>query len=718
MDVILSIVAGLGLRIFLTTSGPSVKLTAALLGIWEGIIVHQLSARSPSPHLDHVLAYSLRLAADLLISKNLLRLFLVLLWTAFGTLVSEAVSPHASLRSALRRQREREKERERERRHRHSRSSSEALQILSTPLPLRMRTIGPSHSESHFLPSQAPQQSSTPFISSIPPPTPPSFFLHETSDIDSPSPKPVHLQTPQPVDSPIRPVRPRSGLAFILERSPDSGSPLKARDLLPTPPESAQSAAPSDGHDVQTSNADFHDTTKSLSPHRLSPIAELSSCEDTTPPETVHQRNKTEFDKNQQLTSFSPFGAISIIPPPEFNRVAYSSPPQVGTKRVLTSYSTNQNPDDIFTTPFSPTMSPAAPIPVPIPQRKRQDLFWQIHTTPRNLGDINIDIPQIVDVCRDHNGNDNNIDDKSPDSDELRTPGLRDTLNAETDNENDDPLLTPVRMISGEGLEAERAQLSPLVLNVHSGLGSDDYIRLSDVEGNSSDRPPDTPNNDEVLEELHMPGSLSQNLLLQPPLPPSGSFFPRRSSPTESPAPPSPSTIFSDTTMLSQLSTRVPSKLFLRADEFRKQARQEEQSREQLDMERKIAEAQGKTAEALILKIRVRELDDKAYKLHEKAARRYYAACNPLDKGHKIDLHGLRPREAFIRAERALAKAIKEGRKQLYLIVGQGKHSINGKPVLKKTVQTEIMKNGFKCEVDARNPGVLVVTLPPPQPPS
>ena len=71
------------------------------------------------------------------------------------------------------------------------------------------------------------------------------------------------------------------------------------------------------------------------------------------------------------------------------------------------------------------------------------------------------------------------------------------------------------------------------------------------------------------------------------------------------------------------------------------------------------------------------------------------SACNPYERIGRIDLHGLRPREAFVRAERALVKAITEGRKTLYLIVGQGKHSINGKPVLKKTVQNEIIRFGF-----------------------
>ena len=610
MDVILSIVAGLGLRIFLittTASGPRDKVTVALLGIWEGVIVHQVSARSRSPHLDHILAYVLRLVADLFISKNLLRLFMVLLWTAFGSLISEAVSPHASLRSALRRRRDREKERERERerRHRHSRSSSEALPILSTPLPLRVRTTRPPHPESYPLPLQAPQQSSTPLVSSIPPQTPPSFFLHGTSDIDSPSPKPVHLQLLQPPDSPTRdylPVRPPPGLASILERSPDPSSVLNTQNLLPTPPESALSAAPSDPPDV-------HTTTKTSSPRRLSPIAELSSP-DSTPPEMVDQPNKTEFDQNQQPSNLSP---LEPIPPIVFNVAAYSPPPQ------LTSHSMKQNPDEIFTTLFSPTMSPAAPIPVPIPQRIRQDPLWETHTTPRTS------VPFIVEQDYvDLHIDDDNINDRSSDSDELQTPGLRDTLNAETDNENDDPLLTPIQMKSAGDLEAERGQLSPLGLNVNSGLGSDDHIHLSDVEGDSSDPLPGTLTRNEVLEELHIPGSLSQNVLLQPPLPPSGSF-PRASSPPRSPVPPSPSTIFSDISMLSQLSTRIPSKLFLKAEEYRKQARQEEQSRQLLDNERRTAEAQGRMAEALVLKIRLRELDDRVYKLHEKAARRYYA---------------------------------------------------------------------------------------------
>jgi hypothetical protein len=65
--------------------------------------------------------------------------------------------------------------------------------------------------------------------------------------------------------------------------------------------------------------------------------------------------------------------------------------------------------------------------------------------------------------------------------------------------------------------------------------------------------------------------------------------------------------------------------LNLEADEYRKQARQEEELRDLLYTLRKAAEAQGRMAEALMLKIHLRELDKRVYRLHEKAARRYYA---------------------------------------------------------------------------------------------
>jgi len=97
----------------------------------------------------------------------------------------------------------------------------------------------------------------------------------------------------------------------------------------------------------------------------------------------------------------------------------------------------------------------------------------------------------------------------------------------------------------------------------------------------------------------------------------------------------------------------------------------------------------------------------------------------------KIDVHGLRPREAFDRIERAIVKASGEGKTLIRVIVGKGLHSVNQTAVLKPAVLREMQRSfltfsymfsdecltfgfrlGLSCEVDSRNPGVLIVTLP------
>jgi DNA-nicking Smr family endonuclease len=125
-----------------------------------------------------------------------------------------------------------------------------------------------------------------------------------------------------------------------------------------------------------------------------------------------------------------------------------------------------------------------------------------------------------------------------------------------------------------------------------------------------------------------------------------------------------------------------------------------------------MAEAEGKRIEALQLKIKVRDLDYEAQKLHEKAARRYYAARNTVEISDKIDVHGLRPREAFDRIERTIIKASCEGKSIVRVIVGKGLHSVNRQPTLKPAVQREMQRLGLTCEVDPRNPGILNVSIP------
>ncbi|KIM45399.1 hypothetical protein M413DRAFT_442071 [Hebeloma cylindrosporum] len=738
MDVSLSILVGLGLCFFLFHStpnaGPADILTTALLGLWEGAVVHQLSGRSSSPNLDHLLAYGLRLSVDLLFSKNLQRTLMVVLWSALATIASEAIIPHATLRSALKN----ERERERERRHRRSRSIPAAVPIIAAPLPPRVRAYKPPEpgqpqlSLTTLLPSQPPQTSTPIFPSAERPATPPSFFLQETSAL-SPSPKPVYIQTLEPIESSPRdalPVRPRSGLATVFDRSPDSGSPLPVPMHLPTPPDSAQSANPSDGLiDVQTHEPYNDSRAPRYERDQLSTILELSPEDnDDTPPVVVNhdvQPDPIDSDDNDEETiqqetvqaaMFGQSSAATNAPLPVPN-AAMRSLPSGTVAKWLAYQSATPEADAIFTTPFSPSMSPRGPLPVRL---RQQEPLWQTQTP---IGDDKDLQATAAPVEEDINANEEVEDtgnlNADSDSDELRTPGQQENLNMETDNENDDdPLLTPKRF----RLDEAEGQLSPLGLNLQSVLDNPDYQEPGSPTTPTHQAPdplqgPEDFNNaGPETEDFPMPGSISQNILLQLPLPPSGPLFRHTFAepPPESPPPPSPSTIHSDPSDVSVLSTRVPTKLFMRADQLRQKARDEEKVRAQLEEQRKLAESQGRTMDALELKIQVREMDAEAYKLHEKAARRYFVARNPVVQSNKIDVHGLRPREAFDRIERAIVKANQEKRTHVVVIVGKGLHSVNQQPTLKPAVMREMQRLGIKCEVNTRNPGQLIISLPGP----
>ncbi|KAH9485001.1 Smr domain-containing protein [Psilocybe cubensis] len=711
MDVALSILAGLGLRIFLvpTNTGPTNKLTTAILGLWEGIVLHQVSGRSTSPNLDHVLAYGLRIVMDLLISKDLQRMVMVLLWSALGSVASEAFVPRASLRAALKKDRERVKER----RHRHSRSIPTAVPILSTPLPPRIRAYRAPDPDQSSINPLLPENPPPPFSSSISPlerpPTPPSFFLQEDS-ILSPSPKPVLLQVQQSTEHFVQealPVRPRSGLASLLDHSPDSGSPLPVPNHLPTPPDTA---IPSDGMNDLSNNDSYLDCHKPRFENQLYTIPELSSPEDNTAhPENGDQTSNVSprsGDQHQNRNNITqqplPNGPDPIdMPIPVPNYELRSSPNSVVVD-WLTSQSSHVNAESLFPNQFATTSAEVqGALPVLL---RHQDPLWHIHTPTASN---HIIIQENIDERMDCVGNTkvNLQANYESEVDELLTPGARDKLAMETDNEHDaDPLLTPKQA----RLDELEGQLSPLSLNVRSALGSDHAAAATEPAPNVTE--------DDFQDELQMPGSLSQNPLLQPPLPPSGPLFRRTTSPPpESPPPPSPSTILSDPSDASILSTRIPTRLYQRADQLRQKAREEESVRAQLEEQRKRAESEGRVMDALALKIKVRELDAEAYKLHEKAARRYFVARNTLTKSNEIDVHGLRPREAFDRVERAIIKANEEKRTTVRVIVGKGKHSIDQRPTLKPAVQREMQRLGIKCEVDARNQGVLIVSLPQPR---
>lgn len=238
MDTILSIVTGFGLRVFLGgLEEPLGRTSPALLGLWEGAVVHHLSNHGNS--FDHYLAYGLRIVVDLFFTQNISRMIVVLLWTALGMVASEVINPTSHSES--------------KRRHRSTRSRSTPTHIRVYQPPATPQ-LPPNPQTS--TPLRIPPRDLTQHTRMTPasrPPSPPSFFLEGESETNSNSPRPQYLPS-----------------VFAGEAS-NSNTTSPNYVLLPTPP----STLASDMVDAAEDNTPF--------PRRLSPIHEVSSVENFIP---------------------------------------------------------------------------------------------------------------------------------------------------------------------------------------------------------------------------------------------------------------------------------------------------------------------------------------------------------------------------------------------------------------------------------------------------
>ncbi|KAI0730293.1 hypothetical protein C8Q72DRAFT_776374 [Fomitopsis betulina] len=64
------------------------RVNGSLVGLWEGAILHHFLAKSPNS-FDPYIAFAFRLIVDLLLTSNLTRLVVVVVWTGMGVLLSD-----------------------------------------------------------------------------------------------------------------------------------------------------------------------------------------------------------------------------------------------------------------------------------------------------------------------------------------------------------------------------------------------------------------------------------------------------------------------------------------------------------------------------------------------------------------------------------------------------------------------------------------------------
>ncbi|KAJ3570016.1 hypothetical protein NP233_g4675 [Leucocoprinus birnbaumii] len=643
MDVALSLATGLGLRVYLIRMvSPASPIAPAILGLWEGILVHQLSFRPPpslsSSPLDHCLAFGLRLMVDFLIAGNMSRVKLVGLWAAIGSLISESLLPAfsdgftASNQSSPSR-------RDREKRRRHTRST---LSHVPSHVPSHIRIYEEPEESPRPLPVRAPSrpQTSTPIQPTIQidtgsgrpddqafmspnfaPATPPSFFLHAETE---PSPFPDSPASPLKPTSTTTivsqvPTRPTSALAFYESEKPAPHQPSAgpssrpSHHLPPTPPDST-----------------LRERTMDSRVDRLSTIEEITSRSEHITDDI--EQEPVEGEENYILVSH---GGGTPLPVP--NATSFYVNAEDGTPMASVAPS-----------------PPAVPLPVPpIPE-----------SHPMSDG-----------------------------GDELRTPGPH-VLEVQKRYR-----CVYARWQHEPGREVDT--LSPLMLDSQSIAP------------------------DQIIATIPVPGStLSSYAILQPPVAPRplGPLLdafsedvlqgpePESRREEEEPGP------FSDASDAeSVLSARVPVKLLERGEDIRKQAIEAGKELERLKAELHKARAEGRARDILFLKDDIRKAEELKKKLDERAARRYYAGRNHLQKPNTIDVHGLKPEEALRKTEDAFREVLRNGQSTLRVIVGKGLHSKNGVPVVKNYIR-EVMKNQrIPCEVDPSNAGQLILTLSPPK---
>ncbi|KAI8992979.1 hypothetical protein BD414DRAFT_482941 [Trametes punicea] len=89
MDNLFAIGVGLGLRALIDTlTNHNHRLNGSLLGLWEGAVLRHFIAKYPAS-VDPYVAYGFRLLVDLLWTTSWMRLFITILWSFMGMLLSD-----------------------------------------------------------------------------------------------------------------------------------------------------------------------------------------------------------------------------------------------------------------------------------------------------------------------------------------------------------------------------------------------------------------------------------------------------------------------------------------------------------------------------------------------------------------------------------------------------------------------------------------------------
>ncbi|KAF7783010.1 hypothetical protein Agabi119p4_2386 [Agaricus bisporus var. burnettii] len=89
MDNLFAIGFGLGLRYVIDNfANHDIRVTSSLVGLWEGVVTFHFLKKLPRS-LDPYIAYATRLFVDFMVTENVTRLILVVVWTGLGMILAD-----------------------------------------------------------------------------------------------------------------------------------------------------------------------------------------------------------------------------------------------------------------------------------------------------------------------------------------------------------------------------------------------------------------------------------------------------------------------------------------------------------------------------------------------------------------------------------------------------------------------------------------------------
>ncbi|KAI0373989.1 hypothetical protein BV20DRAFT_961901 [Pilatotrama ljubarskyi] len=657
MDNLFAIGVGLGLRALIdVVTNHNHRLNGSLVGLWEGAVLRHFIAKYPAS-VDPYVAYGFRLLVDMLWTNSWIRLFITILWSFMGMLLSDVfVDLYADRRF-----------RRFMRKVRHS--------VIYPLLRLFSRRSAPSSGSGSGSPSRAQYYQL--------PPSSSGASTARSPTLRSPPLQPRSPTSPYgaPVRPPPTPAPPRRSAMRVPGSFSDRGWSETDTDA------SRGSRAPSVSGSRSSPSVSF-----SLGPSRAPSVT--SSSQEPVRPATEgpvvpvpRDASRTPVPERSRPPTREPSAGPPIPRPP--SELDYATYPTI--------------PDNIEQT------NPTRPVLSDDERSLNEDLRARSGgsglTTPDRDEDrprINVHSPEPV-----NSGLTTPINRPSTPLGDLPPVTVIDEAGTQASGGSDvNPVPIPIRLYprtpdAEDQAQTRAALLHPeLIPDINTPQPSPALAPpaeyLQDMNPSPVEQPPMR------MPEPELRSDLARTSLTEPP--PAYEHTPGENEEREA----------SDGTPAASVISNVNdrSRLLQRAESLRSIADEADKRRTELNRALQDARRNKEYWTAFKLKHEMDRAAHDARELHAKAARRFYQAHNMKPQPQTIDVHRLKVPEAIEKVEQALYDAIVTATPELRIITGQGKHSKNKIPALKLAIIGAMADYHIDATPDATNPGVLIITPP------